>query len=1186
MTMNHKQESSKLNSAQPSPAKKPSAIQNVSARTAPGSNGSSVLGGSSWSNVSLPKSLQQLAFIPTPTSPPLPKASTSNAKTSTSSQTQVAIPTSAKPIRAPYPLPRQIVPEPPIPTPQPQSKPSSRSGMRSNSSRDKKSNRTKHSGSGRTIAGIRRNQATPYPIIRNRVRVALIDQEASRDGKGMQSVASSSKRGADHSAQQSPAKATIPIRRPTPAPPSSSSSSASSSESYVSLRESVHHEGDRHDQQAVGPSFPTDILKNGGPQIFDRRQATAAFFSQSYDIIKDLDPIQMTVASPSQQNPDPEKKEPLLLPEELDRVRTWSAEVESHRGDLTPLEEDEILPDGEIPVRFDNVDLTIHDSSAVEVPRDVGAEHTERQSIKLVGESDLERHPSEGARTMSWFADMDRRQNRWTFTPARQLPFSSLLREMASQRFLGGSNKHPNQVAKSSRLTSSMFSSRLAPIELFSPRPETASNYPTPVSVPVQTRSPFLTEPDNGRADRHESKDDVSLISPSPFSPLPSPLKHANQALATPSQLEGPLPAQSPSLYYESEVSFAMAASPRPYSPVVPPRIQQSPSPGRRSSSDSSTEFDRGRSPTRRSWKGASSNRSTYVRNAMGMMDHSGSQGRLTTLESTSLERPRTSSRSPNRTNASVLPRPDTVQTVSTTELFYNPQVRTLPVPSTATKPLPFPTSTARSSFIIQSPISELSKPNPSQKDNESRNYPANPLLRVPRAPRSVISLPPSEIDSVVIPSMPPVMPLNTPTVTGALTIPPRTPAIAIQSPLGTTSGFSRGAVGPYLAPISLPPTTPQVNMPAVDPSKAFMKVLTMVNSFTSDVSDDQQGLPRWKSEHPAIASGISAEYKNLYEGVKSTRVDFRPWMRSWKTSISDERMLVEAVDTERGLINDDGTESHMMYIEDVLEMLHSPSLQSHRGAREVVESELICSVIATWEHVVMASLQRIRELLACHFASLVSLHFPHEMYQELHEFAQCIVEAQIQETFETVTNKLHDLVQLECSHPSAPTSFVRSHTTANLLSHYKGLRHQAQKSFHQRRAADHNSSKRPSSPPAGVQSISPSRPALSESSSRANTQPSSHDSTRQARLRPVNTAIARLRQFSLIGSDSFEYVNDMKQALTSLSNLGFKDVDPEKLYTLFSEHDPTDEALEVMARVDSHFTGAYLVKPFLQASF
>jgi hypothetical protein len=171
---------------------------------------------------------------------------------------------------------------------------------------------------------------------------------------------------------------------------------------------------------------------------------------------------------------------------------------------------------------------------------------------------------------------------------------------------------------------------------------------------------------------------------------------------------------------------------------------------------------------------------------------------------------------------------------------------------------------------------------------------------------------------------------------------------------------------------------------------------------------------------------------------------------------------------------------------------------------------------------------------------------------------------------------KLGDILALESSHMFSLAA-SRSQTAQILLSRYKSLRHRAHKSLASLKRPENNSRPGETVPQAirHEPSFSSATGTQTGTVNYSNSHSHSH-SRRQSPLNTSSTAIARLRRFSLLGggSDSLEYVRDMRLALGSLTNMGFADMTPDKLYELLAESDPTDEALEVMANVQAYSEG------------
>ena len=477
--------------------------------------------------------------------------------------------------------------------------------------------------------------------------------------------------------------------------------------------------------------------------------------------------------------------------------------------------------------------------------------------------------------------------------------------------------------------------------------PSPLSGLPSPLRLPV-IQTPYTPAYPLGQ---------TTPLTQEPLPPIPDPTS------APPLQHPAVLAARVPSALEHISSYLSSSASPRPPSPETPPRIvhssterhqqgQRSERPITRSRSLSSdcsnpqsyvirrwarsdsgstlsagiTRSGRGRSPTRRSWKASSERAVTAARVSLairaggevGVMAHpvlvdASTGGAVAALYSTRSDisggswhlssvhdgvedrRPRTASRSrgssPSRYTSSAAPRPDTRASIDTAELFYYPQVP--------------PNSIDRHGDTPRLAIADSPSAPGAYVQNDyfgGGGFEAQTLRRRKshRAPTSVISLPDSEErnaarDAMIEPSL--KKSSTAVEIKASKALPPSAPAF----------------------PIVVPPLhTVEVNLPSaqiISPqagsslSLSFLKLITLLSQFASDLSTDRKGVPRWKRDFAEAEEKIRMVYDRFRAATERSQVDFRPWFSGDDQSNSNG----EAQSDE---------DRRVMYVDDVWEAL------------------------------------------------------------------------------------------------------------------------------------------------------------------------------------------------------------------------------------------------------------------------
>ncbi|KAG9040030.1 hypothetical protein FRB95_004502 [Tulasnella sp. JGI-2019a] len=1228
----------------------------------------------SWTTVSLPKSILrgtgQSQFTPLPPPPPTPVSSqpqvftkpTLRRRRRTSDEAHPASTSRTSLQRrpsSPPPIPtaiRSLVPEPAPPPVGSTGRLSSK--QISNSSRDRPPPLTR----------VRRiSTPYPHPHAPGSSRQPTVRTRRKMPKKG---DASTSQRTTDHHPKPSyrPMSMTPPVsvaqvqaiaRRPSPVPPSSSKSdSMSSSDSYVSLiddqpveTQSTGLESHPSDFIALAPHMSSSKTPstqarpvspvNGVPQIFNRHIVSLP--AMTYPSMRGLGPKALpptTNGAKTETVEDPNGEEyasdhpydlqisSLLMPEELDRVRQWAYHVDVcvkqtlEEGSTPSVEEDEIVQeawDWEKPAKVDIVAL-------------------------LPGRLHLS--PATASSQDSPIATRSFRHIYDPFSPRTQ-PFPPSVFKAFPVPPSVFERTFPQTAYTHTTILSPLPTSKQpAPgvednqVNLESEREGDAQSRP-------QTAIPLVTD--------GETSDPMALtalVSPSPFSPLPSPFRYTtpaatpalrSQRLLAPSRLN-PLAPLAPTPFPEQ--SLTSPVSPRPHSPETPGRLPHTsteremsghPVFQRRKSnlknmsrssdgSEGSGSGTRGRSPTRRSWKASSERHSkakaptapTVVVQAylQSLTPEAIRPDSTTTFNMSvgSIVRPRTSSRSRSRSrsrssspySAHVTPHQEEEEvaprtgmqsqaSVMTTDLFFNPTPRQEPTSDEVrlnshpeTPDMITPQSPSVAGTVV--PFDHLT-PAPSQRRVSesvlpaSRDQaPAESILRRRKshpAPRSVVSLPStrrsSSNDRKAIPVAereleedPYPLPPN---VEGS----PRSPAPTRPAPARFNSA----------PPLSTPAT--------MTSSLAFLKLITLLTQFTSDLSTGRQGVPRWKNDCAEVYEEIEQAYNAFRENVEKSRPKFRPWLRG-EISEADELTLEESPEGRK-----EGGRT-VLYLEDVWDRLYGSSTSKQTSSASAVQEEMIRIVVATWDEHISSCLHSVRDTLDDLVRTLVDTHFGCAGDgEELRRIVQSIANTELAGSLNLVEGKLSDLYTMEAS--SVFSIKARSlHSTNAGLAKYKNLRQRAQLATldqnvgnespvpilaNQFRAASMSPIKKISH----MYSLSRGRGTNTTtllSSSGGHTGSSSHgkhgsfSSTLATSLLPEfqapdedTAAFTRLRRYSLVGGESPEYEHKVNLALMTLANLGFTDItSPEKLYSKLADAEApesVDGVLEVMANVDSY---------------
>ncbi|KAG8890057.1 hypothetical protein FRB98_001170 [Tulasnella sp. 332] len=1235
---------------------------------------------SSWSTVSVPKSIlrQSAGTVPSqlPSLPPIPPTPVSSQPQSvnkptlrrrrTSKEAQQTS-TSRTSLRrrpsSPPPVPtviRSLVPEPAPPPVGSASRLSSK--QISNSSRDRPPPLTRV-----------RRISTPYPHPNapgsSKKVVTRTRRRMPKKGDALTTQTPT-----DHpKPHYRPMSSTPPVtspraiaRRPSPVPPSSSKSdsSRSSSNNYLSLNDdqpmetqSTGLESQPSDFIALAPHMSSSKTTSsqaqpispvaGVPQIFNRHLIPLP--TLTFPSLRGLRPTALppttnganteTVEDPNGEeyasdHPHDLQISSLLNPEELDRVRVWAYQVEEcvkqtlEEGSTPSVEEDEIIPedwDWEQPAKIDIASL---------VP---GRQHLS---------------PATASSPDSPMAMRNLRPIHDPFSPRTQ-PF-------------------PPSVFKAFPVPPSAFERTF---------PQTAYTYTTiPSPLPVQNQpnselednqvnlcsergededrgqsGPQIAVVSNADGEMNNQKALTALVSPSPFSPLPSPFRYItpsvtpatrSQRLPVPSRLQ---PSTPPAPTPVPEQSLASPVSPRPHSPETPGRMPHTsteremaglPVFNKRKSnlrkmskseddSEDSGSGTRGRSPTRRSWKASSERHfkakaptaptivvQAYLQSLGPEMIRPDSTATFN-MSVGSIVRPRTASMSRSRgsspysahvtlreqeEDAALRMAMQSQSSVMSTDIFFNPMGHPEAPPEevrlnsqSITPEMDAPRSQPPSVAGTVIPFSRRT-PAPNRRASDSPLPPsrvqemaAESILRRRKshpAPRSVVSLPSTRRSSSGDHK-------ETPDVEQEAEIPSYSPPQRERS-------LRRPPTPARTAPLERFHSAPQLSATTTKSSSlAFLKLITLLTQFTSDLSTGRQGVPRWKHDCAEFHEEIEQVYGAFREGVEKTKFKFRPWLRS-EVSRADELALEEGVEGSK-----EG-ERNVLYLEDVWDRLYGSSSKSKQAvSASNVQEELIRSVVASWEVQVFSCLNAVRETLDDLVRSLVDTHFGCAGDgEELKRIVQSIADTELTESSDLVEGRLSDLFALEAT-SAFSINTRRPQVIDASLSRFKSLRQRAQLATLERNTINES--------PVTVQasqsctaSMSPIKKTThmyslsrgtgtttlftssvgNNTASSSNGKHGSFSSTLATSLFPDSSgsdedlaAFTRLRRYSLVGGESPEYEQEVKRALTTLKNLGFMDItSPEKLYARLADlesPESIDAVIEVMANVDAYLQAA-----------
>lgn len=84
---------------------------------------------------------------------------------------------------------------------------------------------------------------------------------------------------------------------------------------------------------------------------------------------------------------------------------------------------------------------------------------------------------------------------------------------------------------------------------------------------------------------------------------------------------------------------------------------------------------------------------------------------------------------------------------------------------------------------------------------------------------------------------------------------------------------------------------------------------MILLSQFSSDLSNDRRGVPRWKHDFAEAEEKVRIAYDTFRAAVERSKVDFRPWLRD-----------VERMAGDREEEGEDGRP--VMYVEDVWEKM------------------------------------------------------------------------------------------------------------------------------------------------------------------------------------------------------------------------------------------------------------------------
>ena len=597
--------------------------------------------------------------------------------------------------------------------------------------------------------------------------------------------------------------------------------------------------------------------------------------------------------SPLDGQPEYDGSTSLLLPEERERVLQWATQVEP--SDLP--EEDQIVADEEVPTRLPQ--QRNGDTGASTTP--VNTLPSTDQSVveaRSRGQARLPQPPVQQPSDARWMVDGSSKKWIWCgMGEMPPLPQEAVLAGIRAEqldfsfnRSVSGASPYPGRppIIETPDTMSTIHARQ-------DDRSPSRSRGLSPQPIPSSGR-PSLLPPE---------MEMVPLVSPSPFSQLPSPMRPNAQILIT----STPLPDQYPT---PSTTSLSHRPSSRELSPETPGRLELA---SHRQQStvrwgSSSTESGRGRSPTRRSWKATSERpKGSQPQVVAGQGINSVTPDPTGLTDMASLSRPRTSSRSPDvyirhppLTDLGATP------SVTTSKLFYNHRFAA-----------PALTDPANISQSIGPPPTIVSIPTQPSPAVQASTRPTRPLSHV--APALPAYFRRRSVPAVVAPP---------PDLASPVTIANLLSPAQISSPLARTNHDQRDDIPSRLSmyvftsnnpsyqsyPQNEDPVTPAPPNTHL-PGDAFLKLVSLITNATSALSSDKRGVPRWKSENLDLTERIKDAYEEFVEQVGRTRARFRPWMSAWSDMMADENALIEEVEGR-----DFRGGGKVMYLDHVLEAL------------------------------------------------------------------------------------------------------------------------------------------------------------------------------------------------------------------------------------------------------------------------
>ncbi|KAG8897256.1 hypothetical protein FRB99_008278, partial [Tulasnella sp. 403] len=463
--------------------------------------------------------------------------------------------------------------------------------------------------------------------------------------------------------------------------------------------------------------------------------------------------------------------------------------------------------------------------------------------------------------------------------------------------------------------------------------------------------------------------------------------------------------------------------------------------------------------------------------------------------ETDPMERPRTASRSPSVSKYSssvVPPRPETSQTVLTAELFYRPrppepEVENTPAIQPAV-PTPEPLKVEENHSTpdtikaldsqppaqpLQPPASlPVEKPLPKHpglphresggtQDSGGKDSGVSCILRRRKCHRAPTSeLPGSEEEKDVVVEM--EEPVRKVEEKGISTSRDRQPSRSIPPPLARPPPLAVPSVAPPVVPTNGAPPAPAPALVAshsvprvlpypasvqrhqpltpstTTPSLAFLKLMTLITQFTSDLSTDRRGTPRWKHDFAEAEEKIRMVYETFRMSVERSKPVFKAWLR-------DENVHREGVIGEEEEGDEEGRT--VMYVEDVWE-----KLAGHGSGRQVpsrvVQEDLIRSIVSSWGLLASECLNSVKDVLEELVTSIVDGHFKCAGDgDQLRMIVRSIAGTQLNLTAESTSNRLSEIAALESSYVfTAGTRQLQNST--DVLARHREVRRQMRESI------------------------------------------------------------------------------------------------------------------------------------------